>query len=552
MAKTYDKIIQSQTEPSTQSLWLNKGILRYYDGAWHIIGDPEHEDMKEQIEASIGNKLTNYYTKGEIENSYATKSQIRDSFQAAFSGISNTYTLNTSYGVPATTPLTASSVFTGAPANWPLGGSALSFRTTYHANVYDGSFEPRSGSKHMVLEEALLNLNYQKHLTAGTGISIDTNNRISCTLDTNVFKVVSELPEYGEANKIYLIYKSEDEAEANNRFREAVYVDNDWEVIGEFQPNINIDTSRIVTGVDVLGGGTTTTDQINPITATVSEGKLKLDVNYWGGHTGSDIPPHNKLLVTTESILDLVISVNSIKTQISSISSTAENARGHAMEAKTKAESAQTSISDLTTVVEGISTTLDSTAATANQAKQKAEDNASSIIGINSSVNNVRNTLTTLQTDLNTTTSTANQAQSTANSASTLAQEAKNLAQTNQTAIEGFDAKITQNNQNLISSILDAHITPVNVGTFNLSTSTIEVTNYSILKKMFEGLRIVYATTSEDYKGLFVGSPFYVNPAYSDTQMEIRYLIMSPNFEGLATLTAIINNDLTSGTISLN
>lgn len=110
----------------------------------------------------------------------------------------------------------------------------------------------------MVLEGALLKLNYQKHLTAGTGISIDTNNRISCTLDTNVFKVVSELPEYGEANKIYLIYKLEDDAEANNRFIEAVYVDNDWEVIGEFQPNI--DTSRIVTGVDVIGGGTTTTD----------------------------------------------------------------------------------------------------------------------------------------------------------------------------------------------------------------------------------------------------------------------------------------------------
>lgn len=53
MAKTYDKIIQSQTEPSTQSLWLNKGTLKYYDGAWHIIGDFQHGNMMEQVNTNV-------------------------------------------------------------------------------------------------------------------------------------------------------------------------------------------------------------------------------------------------------------------------------------------------------------------------------------------------------------------------------------------------------------------------------------------------------------------------------------------------------------------
>ena len=53
MAKIYDKIIQSQTEPSTYSLWLNKGTLKYYDGTWHIIGDFQHGNMMEQVNTNV-------------------------------------------------------------------------------------------------------------------------------------------------------------------------------------------------------------------------------------------------------------------------------------------------------------------------------------------------------------------------------------------------------------------------------------------------------------------------------------------------------------------
>lgn len=46
--------------------------------------------------------------------------------------------------------------------------------------------------------------NKQEMLIEGKGININ-DNVISCTLDTTLYKVVQNLPETGEENKIYLI-----------------------------------------------------------------------------------------------------------------------------------------------------------------------------------------------------------------------------------------------------------------------------------------------------------------------------------------------------------
>lgn len=80
----------------------------------------------------------------------------------------------------------------------------------------------------------------QDKLTPGQGIEITTDNIINVTLDTTVFRVVSELPTQNiETNKIYLV-PGEDEKE-NNIYTEYLYVEDKWEILGEYRAEFNID-----------------------------------------------------------------------------------------------------------------------------------------------------------------------------------------------------------------------------------------------------------------------------------------------------------------------
>lgn len=80
----------------------------------------------------------------------------------------------------------------------------------------------------------------QDKLIAGEGIKITADNIISTTLDTTVFRVVTELPTQDiEENKIYLV-PGEDEKE-NNIYTEYLYVDGKWEILGEYRAEFNVD-----------------------------------------------------------------------------------------------------------------------------------------------------------------------------------------------------------------------------------------------------------------------------------------------------------------------
>lgn len=77
-------------------------------------------------------------------------------------------------------------------------------------------------------------------LTAGKGIDI-TDNTISCTLDTTVFKIVTSLPTApasGDENKIHLVPNSE--GQDNNVYIEYLYVNNKWEKLGEWEPKVDL------------------------------------------------------------------------------------------------------------------------------------------------------------------------------------------------------------------------------------------------------------------------------------------------------------------------
>lgn len=76
-------------------------------------------------------------------------------------------------------------------------------------------------------------VNYQ----AGNGIDI-TGDTISCTLDTSLYFVVTELPETGLPNKIYLLPSTE--TEDGNSYTEYGYVDNKWEEIGKYKADVDL------------------------------------------------------------------------------------------------------------------------------------------------------------------------------------------------------------------------------------------------------------------------------------------------------------------------
>ena len=80
----------------------------------------------------------------------------------------------------------------------------------------------------------------QDTLTAGAGIDI-TDNKISCTLDTTIFKVVDSLPTApasGDENKIHLVLSTN--PEERNYYDEYLWVNNSWEKIGSFIPSVDL------------------------------------------------------------------------------------------------------------------------------------------------------------------------------------------------------------------------------------------------------------------------------------------------------------------------
>lgn len=76
-------------------------------------------------------------------------------------------------------------------------------------------------------------VNYQ----AGNGIDI-TGDTISCTLDTSLYSIVTELPETGLPNKIYLLPSTK--TEEGNIYTEYGYVDNKWEEIGKYKADVDL------------------------------------------------------------------------------------------------------------------------------------------------------------------------------------------------------------------------------------------------------------------------------------------------------------------------
>lgn len=92
----------------------------------------------------------------------------------------------------------------------------------------------------------------QDKLTAGKGITI-TGTTISVNLDLTLYKVVSELPTANiEANKIYL--KAGNVTGKENKYTEYIYVNNAWEILGEFTTSVDLTNYATNDDLNILRG----------------------------------------------------------------------------------------------------------------------------------------------------------------------------------------------------------------------------------------------------------------------------------------------------------
>ncbi|YP_010509726.1 hypothetical protein OJM10_gp51 [uncultured phage cr105_1] len=88
------------------------------------------------------------------------------------------------------------------------------------------------------LDIETLKLTKLDKLIAGSGIDI-TDNVVSCVLDLTLYKIVSELPtEDIDTTKIYLVVDSE--GTHGNLYKEYIYVDGEWELLGEYKADIDL------------------------------------------------------------------------------------------------------------------------------------------------------------------------------------------------------------------------------------------------------------------------------------------------------------------------
>ncbi|MGN0930044.1 MAG: hypothetical protein ACI4N3_05375 [Alphaproteobacteria bacterium] len=81
----------------------------------------------------------------------------------------------------------------------------------------------------------------QDKLIVGNGINIDSSNKISCTLNTTIFLVVSSLPIQPDSeniNKIHLVLSETNEN--GNIYNEYIWANNSWEKLGEFKPDVDL------------------------------------------------------------------------------------------------------------------------------------------------------------------------------------------------------------------------------------------------------------------------------------------------------------------------
>ena len=119
----------------------------------------------------------------------------------------------------------------------------------------------------------------QDKIIAGTGINI-TDNTISCTLDTTIFKVVDSLPvapSRGDENKIHLVLSTN--SGESNSYDEYLWVNNSWEKIGSFIPSVDLSDYATTSYVDTKASYIDTQINNEATARTQADSELQSKIN---------------------------------------------------------------------------------------------------------------------------------------------------------------------------------------------------------------------------------------------------------------------------------
>ena len=119
----------------------------------------------------------------------------------------------------------------------------------------------------------------QDKIIAGTGIDI-TDNTISCTLDTTIFKVVGSLPAAplsGDENKIHLVLSSS--AGESNYYDEYLWANNSWEKIGSYIPSVDLSDYATTSYVDTKASYIDTQINNEATARTQADSELQSKIN---------------------------------------------------------------------------------------------------------------------------------------------------------------------------------------------------------------------------------------------------------------------------------
>lgn len=116
----------------------------------------------------------------------------------------------------------------------------------------------------------------QSTLKPGEGIAIQDDGTISCTMDTSVFKVVEHLPETPEAGDEKKIYISiNDKGTEGNAYNEYVWLDNKWELFGEYKADIDLTPYQKITDETLDTKAKTIPGAINELNRS---GDVRIDI----------------------------------------------------------------------------------------------------------------------------------------------------------------------------------------------------------------------------------------------------------------------------------
>ena len=119
----------------------------------------------------------------------------------------------------------------------------------------------------------------QDKIIAGTGINI-TDNTISCTLDTTIFKIVGSLPAAplsGDENKIHLVLSTN--SEEGNTYDEYLWANNSWEKIGSYIPSVDLSDYATTSYVDTKASYIDTQINNEATARTQADSELQSKIN---------------------------------------------------------------------------------------------------------------------------------------------------------------------------------------------------------------------------------------------------------------------------------